>query len=236
MDQNRNHDNGTPAAAGWRHAPGDPDGTVRYWDGSSWWGEPAERFDADSGRGRLVVDDSVTKSPAPATMLQRGVATIVDAAIAAAGAYGAYLAGALPEPVDPTEYTPAQYLDMVITFSAWVLFASLIWVTLDVAATLIKGRSIGKAAVDIWAVTTGTRATPRRWSALRRAAIKCCAVPVATAAVYSTVAMLSAQQQPAIVAGALVVAIFAAIPFASVRRRSAWDIAAATEVVDLRVR
>ncbi len=26
--------------AGWYHAPGDPDGTQRYWDGSQWTGEP----------------------------------------------------------------------------------------------------------------------------------------------------------------------------------------------------
>lgn len=29
---------GTPA--GWYHAPGDPDGTQRYWDGAQWIGEP----------------------------------------------------------------------------------------------------------------------------------------------------------------------------------------------------
>ena len=29
---------GTPA--GWYHAPGDPDGTQRYWDGAQWLGEP----------------------------------------------------------------------------------------------------------------------------------------------------------------------------------------------------
>ncbi|MFK8022876.1 MAG: RDD family protein [Ilumatobacter sp.] len=29
---------GTPA--GWYHAPGDPEGTQRYWDGSQWIGEP----------------------------------------------------------------------------------------------------------------------------------------------------------------------------------------------------
>ena len=31
---------GTPA--GWYHAPGDPDGTQRYWDGAQWVGEPQQ--------------------------------------------------------------------------------------------------------------------------------------------------------------------------------------------------
>ncbi len=29
---------GTPA--GWYHAPGDPEGTQRYWDGAQWIGDP----------------------------------------------------------------------------------------------------------------------------------------------------------------------------------------------------
>jgi hypothetical protein len=28
------------AAPGWYHAPGDPDGTVRYWNGTDWIGFP----------------------------------------------------------------------------------------------------------------------------------------------------------------------------------------------------
>lgn len=29
-------------AAGWYHAPGDPDGTQRYWDGAQWIGDPQQ--------------------------------------------------------------------------------------------------------------------------------------------------------------------------------------------------
>lgn len=235
MDTNPQKTNGGPvAAAGWRHAPGDPDGTVRYWDGATWWGEPTERFDRESGRGRLVVDDSRTGTPDVATLPQRGVATVIDAVIAGGFAYGATTLGVFPEPTDPTVFSPNQYLDMLSAFSAWVLFASLIWVVLDVVATATSGRSLGKRVVGINTVNTGTRTPPRRGAALRRALIKCCAMPVVAGVAYSSVLLLSTQHRPAIFAGALVVATFAAVPFASVRRRAPWDVAAGTEVVDLR--
>lgn len=238
VNVNRNPDksSGTAAEPGWRHAPGDSDDTVRYWDGVIWWGEPVERFDSDAGRGRLVVDDAISKVPEPATLFSRAFATALDVAIVAAVTYAAVIAAVLPEPVDPSAYTPQQYLDMLVSFSAWVLIVSLIWATLDTLSTFATGRSPGKLIAGVRCVTTGTRDTPRKAATLKRAIIKCCAWPLIAGVVYSSVTLLSLRQQPGLIAAGLVVALGAAVPLASVRRRALWDVAAGTEVIDPNLR
>ncbi|MEP1125969.1 MAG: RDD family protein [Ilumatobacter sp.] len=53
---------GTPA--GWYHAPGDPEGTQRYWDGSQWIGDPQA---APSSPQSPASDATVAYNPTPAS-------------------------------------------------------------------------------------------------------------------------------------------------------------------------
>ena len=45
----------TNLPAGWYHRSGDPDGTVRYWDGTRWQGRPVEPPPAEEGKRRHAV-------------------------------------------------------------------------------------------------------------------------------------------------------------------------------------
>jgi uncharacterized RDD family membrane protein YckC len=71
--------NTSSAPAGWYHAPGDPDGTQRYWDGARWVGDPQPvqgvapaGYQAYSSSARALV---------PAEYLQRIIAYVIDYAL-----------------------------------------------------------------------------------------------------------------------------------------------------------
>jgi hypothetical protein len=221
----------TPTAAGWRHAAGDPDDTVRYWDGHAWWGDPVSRFDRDSARGTLVMAPETFAVAELAPMTRRAFATTIDAIIAAAAAYAAISTGLLSPAVNPTDYQPEQYLTMLGDFTLWVLAAATLWVLIDLASTVAIGRSIGKSVTGLATVPVGTRDRLGVAHASVRSVLKCLAMPTVTAAAYATVLMLTAQQQPAIAAGALTLVLFGALPYASIRRRAPWDLAARSEVI-----
>jgi len=49
------------APAGYYHAEGDPEGTVRYWDGANWSGEPKPLDNQPDLRGSILDPSSATK-------------------------------------------------------------------------------------------------------------------------------------------------------------------------------
>lgn len=52
---------GTPA--GWYHAPGDPEGTQRYWDGAQWIGEPQTQQATPPAAGAPGSDATIAYNP-----------------------------------------------------------------------------------------------------------------------------------------------------------------------------
>lgn len=52
---------GTPA--GWYHAPGDPEGTQRYWDGAQWIGDPQAVQQQPSASAEPADDATVARNP-----------------------------------------------------------------------------------------------------------------------------------------------------------------------------
>lgn len=133
---------GTPA--GWYHAPGDPDGTQRYWDGAQWIGEPQ----AASPQAAPQAPQAPLAPQAPASGQPPQFSPPPQGAGAPPG-YQAYGAPGAENLAEPWQRLVARLIDAIIVGIVNIVIGVIVAVALDnvlggIIASLI-GVAIGLA-------------------------------------------------------------------------------------------
>ena len=139
---------GTPA--GWYHAPGDPDGTQRYWDGAQWVGEPQQN------QQQQQPEQQQPSSPPPAYQppAQGQTPPASGAPGAGAGApppgYQSFAPANVGTPAEWTDRAVAYVIDLAPIIGAYIVVAILGAVS-DVLGLLVGlVVYIGVIAYGIW--------------------------------------------------------------------------------------
>ena len=127
---------------GWYHADGDPDGTVRYWDGEEWIGQPTDESD-------IGPIDAERNLPVFGGVLDRLAARLIDSLVVALLASVSSVLFGGPFIPNPTDTGP-------ILAGAVAAFAY------EVIPVAMTGKTLGKRVMKL-AVTNETFDSPPGW-------------------------------------------------------------------------
>jgi len=137
---------GTPA--GWYHAPGDPEGTQRYWDGAQWVGEPQAQQDSTPQPPQSSPPPSY--QPPPQGQTPPAYAAPGGATGAPPPGYQAFDAAAVGTPAEFGQRAVAYIIDIAPIIGAYIVVAILGAVS-DVLGLLVGLIVyIGVIAYGIW--------------------------------------------------------------------------------------
>jgi uncharacterized RDD family membrane protein YckC len=224
---------------GWYHAVGDPAGTVRYWDGGNWWGEPQENFSEAAPEVRAVSSQRERRTGMVlpvAAYPRRAAAALFDFALYAMNMVIVWQFRApITSLVDQVKAVPLAF-DFAVLTELWATVAVLLVVPtlLEFMGLAVRGSSIGKRLFSLAVVRRRGEQVPGLRAAFLRAVFKVFLVPLGGFMVITGIWMISGLNRSAQVAFILLTLAVVCVPAASARRRAVWDLLAGTEVVSSR--
>jgi uncharacterized RDD family membrane protein YckC len=139
------------AVPGWYHAEGDPPGTIRFWNGTEWVGEPRPtKTERPLVHGRRIADPR-----------KRIVAAIIDGVILAIFAVPAVISAmrgidleAMAAGAPAPDFAPS---------AGWVLFTAVFAFLYTVGSVAMWGATPGKQMMKIEIIRQSDGGTPPGW-------------------------------------------------------------------------